>query len=334
MKNKTLTAQTLYDAAKTPFAIRKAYMDNPSELEPYIDSTREQLSKDKALWAAEDYEDHYYEVVAAAEKLQEIEKRVLTSLQNNEIVAIGYDHMNRPLPGSIPHQHWFYLELDFDLGRAKGDDLDYAGLRFLICDQLKEEESRLIESVQMGISPQSDIGKSASGTSASTPSTWSNLKLRFLKNNYLEEAFGQDKSFVNLAERGLMNDTERKPNSSCEILFDMANNSVCYQPASAKHPISRLRRILKKAYGIDADPFSLDKVKGYRPKFELKDDRNALDERARKRAIHVPYNDDVNYETGSEHGSSGHAVTSSKPEYPFQEDELGTDKAAKWLKDH
>ena len=88
------------------------------------------------------------------------------------------------------------------------------------------------------------------------------------------------------------------PNMSGIILIGLSDNQK-YPPASnpeGKHKkaISDLRNCLEKLTVISKDPFQKFNPKdGWRPVFELIDDRRNADERAKKNAVHVSYNDNT-----------------------------------------
>ena len=60
-----------------------------------------------------------------------------------------------------------------------------------------------------------------------------------------------------------------------------------------KHLVSNVRILLQGLFGLhNSDPFHHEEGRGYVPHFQLIDDRDALDWRAKKRAVHVPLNDE------------------------------------------
>jgi hypothetical protein len=64
-----------------------------------------------------------------------------------------------------------------------------------------------------------------------------------------------------------------------------------------KAAISRLRAALRRLTGISADPFrKYNPADGWRPRFQLIDDRRNAEERAKNQAQHVPYDDTRDYQ--------------------------------------
>ena len=61
------------------------------------------------------------------------------------VIGIGYTSPQNDYPTVVPHQHWFYLTLDFDESNATADDLNYVGLRFVFRDELTEEQVQILE---------------------------------------------------------------------------------------------------------------------------------------------------------------------------------------------
>ena len=56
--------------------------------------------------------------------------------------------------------------------------------------------------------------------------------------------------------------------------------------------ISKLRRSLKSNLNIKGDPFTeFNPTDGWKPRFKLIDDRNNADERAKREARHIQYDD-------------------------------------------
>jgi hypothetical protein len=62
--------------------------------------------------------------------------------------------------------------------------------------------------------------------------------------------------------------------------------------SKSKTAISRLRISLQQLTGIEEDPFfPFNEGDGWKPRFNLTDDRKNADERAKREAIHVSYED-------------------------------------------
>jgi len=102
-----------------------------------------------------------------------------------------------------------------------------------------------------------------------------------------------------------------------------------------KHLVSDLRKLLQGLFGLhNSDPFHHEEGRGYVPNFQLIDDQDALDWRAKKRAVHVPFNDerhgggqspdDVVRRPSHGDDQDGHS---------YEEDsEMQNDEASVWIK--
>ena len=101
---------------------------------------------------------------------------------------------------------------------------------------------------------------------------------------------------VHFRDIGLMGKNKNIPNLLGGILIGLSDNQK-YPPdiileGKHKKAISDLRNCLEKLTGISKDPFQKFNPKdGWRPAFELIDDRRNADERAKKNAIHVNYDE-------------------------------------------
>jgi hypothetical protein len=108
---------------------------------------------------------------------------------------------------------------------------------------------------------------------------------------------GKPKKYSHFRDIGLMGKRKNTPNNLGTILIGLSQN-MKYPPfTSKKHhrtAISKLRLCLRKFSGVSADPFnSFKECDGWIPCFELIDDRRNADERAKKEATHISYDDYV-----------------------------------------
>ena len=96
---------------------------------------------------------------------------------------------------------------------------------------------------------------------------------------------------IPLGDLGLINKTTGGPNAACLLLLGLAEQRRV--SSKKKHLVSDLRKLLQGLFGLhNSDPFHHEEGRGYVPHFQLIDDRGALDWRAKKRAVHVPFNDE------------------------------------------
>ena len=111
---------------------------------------------------------------------------------------------------------------------------------------------------------------------------------------------GKHEKTVHFRDIGLMGKNKNIPNLLGGILIGLSRNQK-FPPdiileGKHKKAISELRNCLEKLTGISKDPFQKFNPKdGWRPIFELIDDRRNADERAKKNAVHVSYKDDSSY---------------------------------------
>ena len=101
-----------------------------------------------------------------------------------------------------------------------------------------------------------------------------------------------------------------------------------------KHLVSDLRKLLQGLFGLhNSDPFHHEEGRGYVPNFQLIDDRDALDWRAKDKAVHVSYQeieeDRKELAEGLFHSPSGGY---DQDEHPYKEDrEMRGDEASAYI---
>lgn len=103
---------------------------------------------------------------------------------------------------------------------------------------------------------------------------------------------------VHFRDIGLMGQNKNIPNQLGGTLIGLSRNQKfpldIIPKGKDKKAISDLRNCLEKLTGISKDPFKKFNPKdGWRPAFDLIDDRRNADERAKKNAVHVPYDDNT-----------------------------------------
>lgn len=108
---------------------------------------------------------------------------------------------------------------------------------------------------------------------------------------------GIEKTFRDI---GLMGKRKNGPNFLGGILTGLSHGEKFPTGNSSKGAsataISKIRSALKQLTGLTSKPFYFNEGDGYKPHFTLIDDRKNADERAKKRAIHVPLDDERDFE--------------------------------------
>ena len=137
-----------------------------------------------------------------------------------------------------------------------------------------------------------------------TDVVWEDVTIKLYKNNRIAYSFG-DGNFreSTFAKIGLVDKRKNKPNQLAGILIGLSQHQK-YPPkirarSNEKTAISKLGRKLKKMTGLSGSPFRrINPTDGWKPRFELIDDRKNADERVKERAIHVHIDDPNNHELG------------------------------------
>ena len=264
------------------------------------------------------------EINRAIQCFEKAEKKAITDLQLGGMIGIGYTNPHDEYPTVVPHQHWFFLTLDFEESNATASDLNYVGLRFVFRDELTEDQVQNLEATRKSTAVRlTEVTQSRSLRDLNI-STWEDLCLRFLKGNFVEVGGPEQKMRFSLAEVGLINRTKSEPNASCEMLFQMAKHVFFIPNKGTKQKISTLRRTLQKALRLSGDPFQIEGARGYVPRFQLIDGRDALDQRAKEKAIHHPFNDELQADKQEPDDQDG---------YSYEEDwEMQGDEASLYIR--
>lgn len=129
---------------------------------------------------------------------------------------------------------------------------------------------------------------------------WIDVKIKIYKDFKIGLFIkGKLNKYSHFQDIGLMGKRKKVPNNLGIILIGLSQKQKFPHPTLEDHhktAISKLRHYLRKFSGISADPFhSFNEGDGWIPCFELIDDRRNADERAKKEATHVSYNDNVSY---------------------------------------
>ena len=216
------------------------------------------------------------------EGLQEMfERRVLNTLVSGEYLALGYSADSRGELVAIPPHRWRFLELDIIEGKAKGEDVRYTGIKCLKREALSEDEQKLalMASLAQVDTTESDT-QDFESFEALGAKLWSDITLRFLKNDFVEVGGPDKKIKVSLERLDLMNRTKGKPNVAFNLLLKMEKGRKV--SSEQKHQVSRFRRTLEEKFNLPGDSFQFEEQRGYVPNFKIIDDRKAADERAKK----------------------------------------------------
>jgi hypothetical protein len=136
------------------------------------------------------------------------------------------------------------------------------------------------------------------------------LRLSFVSGDRLKAR--EETKYAPLGSLGLIDSRNGNPTRGQAILIGFATGKpLPNTPANAK-AISRLREFFKAHLGVTVDPFVSRGTVTWEPRFDIEDKRKAADERARKEAQHIEFND-----------SRGHGSV-----YPFDEED---DETANWI---
>jgi hypothetical protein len=131
--------------------------------------------------------------------------------------------------------------------------------------------------------------------------TWDKVTIKILANKKI--SFTHKKGSIttkSLSDIGLLNRRDNSPNKQWGVLIGLAAGLKFPEgkkPTGAdKTSLSKLRTSLAALTQLNNDPFfQLTADKGWKPRFQLLDNRTAADKRAEDKAILVPYDDNQNY---------------------------------------
>lgn len=127
---------------------------------------------------------------------------------------------------------------------------------------------------------------------------WNDVTIKIYADYRVGYSSGDQYKRSSFLDIGLMGKRKNEPNYLGGILIGLSNGEK-YPPGQRPEPrnktaISKLRNRLKKLTGITSDPFyEFNEGGGWKPRFKLLDDRRNAEERAKREAKHVPYNDDM-----------------------------------------
>lgn len=189
-----------------------------------------------------------------------------------------------------------------------------------------------------------DVAQSSSPVPVSGKQSEVFLKMKNLTSDELRILFVGDKAdfglaLYNMLEISARNETRRfspseldlvdgrsgSMNSQCVLLLTMAQKlSVSYRHTTAKK-ISILRKIIRKNFGIQDDPFERTHTSGWLPRFQIEDARGLADERAKQKGRMRTISID---QYG---GFADRQIAVSDSNYSFDRED---DATGNWLKEH
>ena len=131
---------------------------------------------------------------------------------------------------------------------------------------------------------------------------WSEVTIKIYKDYKIGCFFGKESRVqAHFSDIGLMGKAKKIPNNQGGILIGLSGGHKF--PINSKSEnkdktaLAKIRQALKSLTGISEDPFyPINDCDGWKPIFKLVDDRKNADERAKKHAVHISYQDDGNYE--------------------------------------
>jgi len=330
----------LHQAGLTAHQLRLSFVDQSvgitvmgeKQLNRFIALRKSEIKKAYKR-TPEDYQDTLIEAETALDAVEDAERPAKEALIEGQYIGMGYTSLAVHSLTPVPQQHWHFLNVDFDEDRAVGPDLQYEGLRFVESEKLDTREKQVLQRLLAELDIAESDTQDSESFEALGAKLWSDITLRFLKNDMIEVGGPSKKIKVSLDQLGLMNKTEGKPNVAFDLLLKMAKDRKI--SSKQKHQVSRLRRTLEEKFSLPGDPFQFEEQRGYVPNFKIIDDRNAADERAKNEAVLTPYNDNIDYM-----GEAKDLESSSDSDELVNQDDLDkdyadeNDSAGKYLREY
>jgi hypothetical protein len=287
-------AKDLYRRACSLHDLRVSYVDDSEHGigtgdgkrldNPFLSLTRHELDEATRWWPP-DYETEHYQLDSARQLLDRAELDAKKDLIDEKVVALGYTSPSDQSPRLVPSTHWHFLTVDFDEDTAEGFNLYYAGLRFVQRDTLTTAE---LESVTAPTTSETQ-----NGAFKTAGYEWTDLTLRFVKNDMVEVTLGEQERKYALGKFGLLNKTTGEPNYAAMYLIRLATRSSLSKGKGVKDAMRDIRKVLGRIVpGLDGDPIPNQGTNGYVPQFKVIDACDALDKRAKERTPHDEYIDD------------------------------------------
>ena len=340
----------LYKEGVTAHELRLAFVDDSThhisnvdgKIEnPYLELRRSELESAYRSTPS-DYEDGLLQIGCARDVLDEAERYAKEALTRGQYVGLGYSSPSDSSPSIVPQSHWHFMTaIDFDEGVATGHELQYVGLRFLDTATLGEQA---LEAVKNALAQPAAQSSTASVT-ATTPATgnlqvfrdmsdldWPEVSITLVAGDLVEVSARGKVRRVTYGECGLIDRRTGKGKliAAGRIFLDMATRKISHN-AQYKKNLSRLRKELQQAFGINGNPFyppSTSSRHRHFPKFELEDARNKADQRVKERATHVSYREEIGHSVG---GVLADDLEGRTEEYSY--DEAG-DAVDEWIREN
>ena len=322
------TVLELYEHGISAHDLRSPYVEDRLENNPFIGLSRDGIERAgndvlvAAGWFPEDTEQEFWQLDCAREALEDAESKAIKALSSGRVIGLGLTDAYDLSLKVVPRLQWPFLTMDFEKDSASGAELDYVGLRFVFRDELTEDQVQNLEATSKSTAVRRSEVTQIRSLSDLNISTWEDLRLRFLKDKFIKVG-GLEKSMrLSLAGMSLLDRTTGQENKACVALLQMANRVIV--TTNEKHTVSNLRQLLRNLFGLSSDPFHIERGR-YVPNFKLLNARDAADRRAKKRAVHVPFNDEQQADKQS-------PDRGAQDGYSFEEDgEMKNDEASAWL---
>jgi len=340
--------ENIYRRAKSLHEIRLQFIDDTNYCiqdskgnrrdNPYLDLKRSQMEKEGPH---PDSDLLCYQYELAFHVLDRAEETVANMFSSQALVAIGFTSPLDASPTVIPAHHWHFLQIDFDESKAKGEGLQYVGIKAIASSELSDQERETL----LGRQVASDAPEQAFPASDFDPFSeyremenlgWHEVSILLVAGDHLEISTRGKMKRIAYAELGLVDKRigNGRLNRRGQVFIDIATQTRSKDQQYTKN-LSRLRKDLQERFGIKANPFNPGNHPGQHfPKFDLSDDRDKADQRAKERASRrtESYDDSLAKHQIGESLSSD--LEEHTEEYPFQDDLGESDEAKEWLKNH
>ena len=331
------TVLELYNRGISAHDLRSSYVGNQLGDNPYVRYSRQQIEREKrelqgiSSLTGREMDGEFFDLHRALDALEEAESKASEVLSSGEVIGLGLTDAQNLSPKIVPRLEWPFLTIDFEKSSSSGPELDYVGLYFVFRNGLTEEQVQILEATSKSTAVRRTEMIENHSLRDLNISTWEVLRLRFVKDKFVEVGGPEQKIRLSLGVMGLLNGTTGQENKACVVLLQMANGVTV--TTNEKHPVSNLRQLLRNQFGLSSDPFHIEEGRGYVPNFELIDGRDAADRRAEDEAVMVSHQeiqeDRKEMVEGLFHSpSTGY----DQDEHPYKEDgEMRGDAASAYI---
>ena len=313
----------LYNRGISAHDLRSSYVGDQLGDNPYVRFSRQQIEREKRVLqgvsslTGREMDGESFDLSRALDVLEEAESKASEVLSSGQVVGLGLTDAYDLSLKVVPRLQWPFLTMDFDKSSASGAGLNYFGLHFVFRDKLTEGQVQILEATSNStVVRRTEVTQSHSLSDLNI-STWEHLYMRFVKNKCVVVGGPEKEQEFFLGDMGLLDRTTKQENKACVVLLQMANGVIV--TTNEKQTVSNLRQLLRNLFGLSSDPFHIERGR-YVPNFKLLYNRDAADRRAKKRAVHVPFNDEQ--QVDDQDGQS------------YEEDsEMQNDEASTWIKE-